>query len=58
MRRGWGGQVLELGNGQRLFFVVTHLYNPRDGHELRAEQAEELVKRTAGSSPTATIWWI
>jgi endonuclease/exonuclease/phosphatase family metal-dependent hydrolase len=46
MRRGWGGQVLDVGNGQRLFFVVTHLYNPPSGHELRAKQAEELVKRT------------
>jgi endonuclease/exonuclease/phosphatase family metal-dependent hydrolase len=46
MRRGWGGEVLELGNGQRLFFVVTHLYHPRDGHELRAEQAQALVQRT------------
>jgi endonuclease/exonuclease/phosphatase family metal-dependent hydrolase len=46
MRRGWGGEVLELGNDQRLFFVVTHLYNPPDGHELRAKQAEWLVQRT------------
>jgi endonuclease/exonuclease/phosphatase family metal-dependent hydrolase len=46
MRRGWGGEVLELGNGERMFFVVTHLYNPPKGHILRAQQAEELVKRT------------
>jgi endonuclease/exonuclease/phosphatase family metal-dependent hydrolase len=46
MRRGWGGEVLELGNDQRMFFVVTHLYNPPDGHELRAEQAKRLVERT------------
>lgn len=48
MRRGWGGAILELGNGQRLFFVVTHLYHPAEGSALRAKQAEELVLRTVG----------
>jgi endonuclease/exonuclease/phosphatase family metal-dependent hydrolase len=47
MRRGWGAEVLELGNDQRMLFVVTHLYHPPEGHELRARQAEALVQRTA-----------
>jgi endonuclease/exonuclease/phosphatase family metal-dependent hydrolase len=46
MRRGWGAEVLDLGKEQRLLFVVTHLYNPLQGHELRAAQAEALVDRT------------
>ena len=46
MRRGWGSALLKLGDGQRLLVVASHLYDPRDGHTLRAEQAAALVKGT------------
>jgi len=57
MKRGWGGVVLDLGRGQELLVVVSHLHHLQDGGGVRTKQAEVLVTRAMNmaSGPQATL---